>query len=406
MKIIHTADWHIGKKLHKHDLSEDFDLFINWLTKFIEDKKVDLLLISGDIFDLANPSSEARRQYYRALIRLQKLDCKIIATGGNHDSPAMLDAPQEIMRALDLSVIGGLPQDLDEVIIPVKNKSGETELVVAAIPYLRDADLRSGEQASNHEDRIEAIRLGIERVFTEAAAICKHKYPGIPAIAMGHLFTAGIESSESERDIQIGNLAAFRASQFGSYYEYLALGHIHKPQRVSAEKPVFYSGSPFPLSFSERADEKRILLLDTNTGYEPDSIAIPNFRKLIKLSGNLSELELKLNSLEHNSSLKSLIEVALIEEQYDAQKVYALDQLVDQFQTDGFEIVKQRVQFKNQIEGSSQLYDEDQQLEDLKPKDVFAELIATHQYSRDDQNEIIAAFDEILEEVHSGNTGN
>ncbi|MFV8282648.1 exonuclease subunit SbcD [Christiangramia marina] len=406
MKIVHTADWHIGKKLHKHDLSEDFDLFINWLTKFIEDEKVDLLLISGDIFDLANPSSEARRQYYRALIRLQKLDCKIVATGGNHDSPAMLDAPQEIMRALDLSVIGGLPQDLDEVIIPVKNKSGETELVVAAIPYLRDADLRSGEQASNHEDRIEAIRLGIERVFNEAAAICKHKYPGIPAIAMGHLFTAGIESSESERDIQIGNLAAFRASQFGNYYEYLALGHIHKPQRVSAEKPVFYSGSPFPLSFSERADEKRILLLDTNTGYEPDSIAIPNFRKLIKLSGNLSELELKLNSLEHNSSLKSLIEVDLIEEQYDAQKVYALDQLVDQFQTDGFEIVKQRVQFENQIEGSSQLYNKDQQLEDLKPKDVFTELIATHQYSKDDQNEIMAAFDEILEDVQSGNTGN
>ena len=192
----------------------------------------------------------------------------------------------------------------------------------------------------------------------------------------------------------------------GNYYEYLALGHIHKPQRVSAEKPVFYSGSPFPLSFSERSDAKRILLLDTDTNYEPESIAIPSFRKLIKLSGNLSELELKLNSLEHNSSLKSLIEVALIEEQYDAQKVYALDQLVDQFQTDGFEIVKQRVQFKNQIEGSSQLYDEDQQLEDLKPKDVFAELIATHQYSRDDQNEIIAAFDEILEEVHSGNTGN
>ncbi|WP_405199283.1 exonuclease subunit SbcD [Christiangramia sp. LLG6405-1] len=403
MKIVHTADWHIGKKLHKHDLSEDFDLFINWLTKFIEVEKVDLLLISGDIFDLANPSSEARRQYYRALIRLQKLNCKIIATGGNHDSPAMLDAPQEIMRALDLSVIGGLPQDLDEVIIPVKNKSGETELVVAAIPYLRDADLRSGEQASNHEDRIEAIRFGIERIFTEAAALCHQKYPGVPAIAMGHLFTAGIESSESERDIQIGNLAAFRASQFGSYYEYLALGHIHKPQRVSAEKPVFYSGSPFPLSFSERADEKRILLLDTNTSYEPESIAIPSFRKLIKLSGNLSELELKLNSLEHNSSLKSLIEVDLIEEQYDAQKVYALDQLVDQFQTDGFEIVKQRVQFKNQIDGSSQLYDEDQQLEDLKPKDVFAELIANHQYSKNDKDEIMAAFDEILEDVQSGN---
>lgn len=405
MKIVHTADWHIGKKLHKSDLSQDFDLFIDWLAHFIETEKVNLLLISGDIFDLANPSSEARRQYYRALIRLQKLNCKIIATGGNHDSPAMLDAPQEIMRALDLTVIGGLPQDLNDVIVPVRNSTGEIELVIAAIPYLRDADLRSGEQASNHEDRIEAIRTGIERVFTEAAAICQQKYPGIPVIAMGHLYTAGIESSESERDIQIGNLAAFRASQFGNYFEYLALGHIHKPQRVSAEKPVFYSGSPFPLSFSERTDEKRILLLDTRSGYEPESIAIPSFRRLLKLSGNLSELEIKLNSLEHHASLKSLIEVDLVEEQYDAHKVYALDQLVDQFQTDGFEIVKQRVQFKNQIDGSSQLYHEEQQLEDLKPRDVFAELIATHHYAEDDQHEIMAAFDEILEDVQSGNTG-
>ncbi|WP_026914875.1 exonuclease subunit SbcD [Christiangramia portivictoriae] len=405
MKIVHTADWHIGKKLHKHDLSQDFDLFIDWLAHFIETEKVDLLLISGDVFDLANPSSEARRQYYRALIRLQKLNCKIIATGGNHDSPAMLDAPQEIMRALDLTVIGGLTQNLDDVIVPVRNSTGEIELVIAAIPYLRDADLRSGEQASNHEDRVEAIRTGIERIFAEAAAICQQKYPGIPAIAMGHLYTAGIESSESERDIQIGNLAAFRASQFGNYFKYLALGHIHKPQRVSAEKPVFYSGSPFPLSFSERTDEKRILLLDTRSGYEPKSIAIPSFRRLLKLSGNLSELELKLNSLEHHASLKSLIEVDLVEEQYDAHKVYALDQLVDQFQTDGFEIVKQRVQFKNQIDGSSQLYHEEQQLEDLKPKDVFAELIATHNYAEDDQHEIMAAFDEILEDVQSGNTG-
>ncbi|PAM94495.1 exonuclease sbcCD subunit D, partial [Flavobacterium sp. IR1] len=98
MKILHTADWHIGKKLHKHDLSQDFELFIHWLTATIEKEKVDVLLVSGDVFDLANPSSEARKQYYRSLMELRRLDCKIILTGGNHDSPAMLDAPREILR--------------------------------------------------------------------------------------------------------------------------------------------------------------------------------------------------------------------------------------------------------------------------------------------------------------------
>ncbi|QYA27067.1 exonuclease subunit SbcD [Gramella sp. MT6] len=404
MKILHTADWHIGKKLHKHELREDFDLFINWLIEYIKSENIDVLLISGDIFDLANPSSEARKQYYQALIKLQKLNCKIIATGGNHDSPSMLDAPKDLMKALDMEVIGGLPTDLEETLIPVYNRNQEIELVVAAISYLRDADLRSGAGASNYEDRLEAIREGIKNIFNSAAEICQEKYPEIPVIAMGHLYTAGIETSESERDIQIGNLAAFQASQFGEYFKYVALGHIHKPQRVNAGIPVLYSGSPIPLSFSERKDEKRVLVLDIEKGYEPESINLPNFRQLIRLSGNLEELQLKLNSLEHKSELTSLIEVDLVEEQYDAQKIYALDSMVNDFNREGFEIVKQRVQFRNRVKGAAELYKNEQHLEDLKPKDVFTELIARHEYSEQDRNEILAAFDEILEEVQSENT--
>ncbi len=404
MKILHTADWHIGKKLHKQELSEDFDLFIKWLIEYIKSENIDVLLISGDIFDLANPSSEARKQYYQALLKLQQLNCKIIATGGNHDSPSMLDAPKELMKALDMEVIGGLPAELEETLVPINGKNKDIELVVAAIPYLRDADLRSGAGASNYEDRLEATREGIKKIFQSAAEMCKEKYPGIPVIAMGHLYTAGIESSESERDIQIGNLAAFQASQFGEYFQYVALGHIHKPQRVNAGIPVLYSGSPIPLSFSERKDEKRVLVLDTEKGYEPESVCLPNFRQLIRLSGNLDELQLKLNSLEKKSELTSLIEVDLVEEQYDAQKIYALDSMVNDFKREGFEIVKQRVQFKNRVKGAAELYKSEQQLEDLKPKDVFTELIARHEYSEEDRNEILAAFDEILEEVQSGNT--
>lgn len=404
MKILHTADWHIGKKLHKHELSRDFDLFINWLIEFIRKEKVELLLISGDIFDLANPSSEARKQYYQALVKLQRLQCRIIATGGNHDSPAMLNAPADLLRALEMEVIGGLPEDLSEALIPIYNQQDEIELVIAAIPYLRDADLRSGEGVSNYEDRLEAIRTGIQKVFHSAAEICKEKYPGIPVIAMGHLYSAGIESSESEREIQIGNLAAFQASQFGDYFKYIALGHIHKPQRVKANIPVLYSGSPIPLSFSERKDQKRMLLIDTEKSFEPESIALPNFRQLIRISGNLEDLQSKLNGLNKVSLLTSLIELDLVEEHYDAQKIYALDNLVNDFEREGFEIVKQRVQFINRIQGASELYENNQQLEDLKPKDVFLELISKQEYDEREKNEILAAFNEILEEVQRENT--
>ncbi len=399
MKILHTADWHIGKKLHKHELSRDFDLFIDWLCQLLEKEKIDLLLVSGDVFDLANPSSEARTQYYRALMKLKQHRCRIILTGGNHDSPAMLDAPREVLRELDIHIIGGMPQNPEEVIIPVHGSDGTPEVIVAAIPFLRDSDLRSANDGLTYEDRLEATRKGIEKTFFEAADFCQKNHPEIPVLAMGHLFAAGMEGSESERDIQIGNQAAFEASQFGEYFSYVALGHIHKPQRVAAPIPAFYSGSPLPLSFSERKDEKRLLLLDTTNGWEPESIKIPAFRSLLKISGELSEIKQKLDALQEQKQLESLIEVELLEEQYDAMKIFELDELVTNFEKPGFLIVKHRATFSNRTRGAADLYEAEKQLQDLKPKDVFMELIASHDYSEDIKQEIVSAFDELLEEV-------
>lgn len=399
MKILHTADWHIGKKLQKHELKVDFDLFIAWLCQIVVDEKIELLLVSGDIFDLANPSSEARTQYYKTLLKLRNLDCKIIMTGGNHDSPAMLDAPREILRSLDISIIGGLPQELSETLIPVKNADGKTAVVIAAIPYLRGADLRKGTEGHSYEDRIETLRQGIENTFATAASLCLEKHPDIPAIAMGHLFTAGIETSESEREIQIGNLAAFQASQFGEYFKYIALGHIHKPQRVNAPVPAFYSGSPLPLSFSERKDEKRVLIIDTEKDWEPTSLPVPSFRKLIRISGDLNHIQEKLVALPEHTALDHLIEVELKEDAYDAIKIYALDQLITTFSKPGYEIVKHRIHFKQQLQGSAALYETTQQLEDLKPKDVFLKMLDQQEISPENRTEILSAFDEILEEV-------
>ena len=399
MKILHTADWHIGKKLHKHELSEDFDLFINWLCDLIDSRKIDVLLVSGDIFDLANPSSEARRQYYQALMKMRQFNCKIILTGGNHDSPAMLDAPKEILKELDIHIIGGLPQNLTECIIPVKGNSGKTECVIAALPFLRDSDLRNATDGSTFEARLEATRRGIKNAFFEASVFCQENYSGVPAIAMGHLFAAGIETSESERDIQIGNQAAFEASQFGDFFQYIALGHIHKPQRVSALVPAFYSGSPLPLSFSERKDEKRVLLIDTEGGWEPENIPIPAFRKLLKLSGNLQQLQEKLEHLHGAHALESLLEVELLEEQYDATKIIQLDEVVSNFEKPGFRIVKHRAAFSNRIKGATEKYGQDRQLQDLKPKDVFLKLIEDDDYEKEVKQELESAFDELLEEL-------
>lgn len=398
MKILHTADWHIGKKLHKHDLAPDFDLFIDWLCNTIVSNQVEILLVSGDIFDLANPSSEARKQYYRALMQLKKLHCRLILTGGNHDSPAMLDAPRDILRELDMHVIGGLPGNLEEVILPITGKSGGVEVVIAALPFLRDSDLRTAGEGNTYEDRLEAVRKGIQNTFAMASEICKQQYPGIPAIAMGHLFAAGSETSESEREIQIGNQAAFNALQFGDYFNYIALGHIHKPQRVKAAVPAFYSGSPLPLSFSERKDEKRVLLIDTAIDFEPTIIKVPAFRSLLKIGGTLEELQEKLTRPGNQRQLDTLIEVEMTEENYNANKIFSLDELVTNFDIEGFEIVKHRASFKNQVRGAAELYT-NRQLEDLSPREVFLELIGKHHYEEETHLEIMSAFEELLQEA-------
>lgn len=402
MKILHTADWHIGKKLHKQDLSKDFDLFIDWLCKTIEQEKIQVIIISGDIFDLANPSSEARQQYYRSLMRLCRLGCKLVLTGGNHDSPAMLNAPVEVLRELDIHVIGGLPKNLEALLIPIKNEQQAIECVVAAVPYLRESDLRQASDGQSYEDRLEQVQAGITQVFRDITERCKTDYPGIPVLAMGHLFATGVATSESEREIQIGNQAAFNALQFGDYFSYIALGHIHKPQKVNALVPTFYSGSPIPLSFSERNGEKRVLLLDTVEGWTPKSVPIPHFRRLLKVSGTLNELSEKLQNLGRGHQLDSLIEVELREKEYDADTMLRFDDLVSNFDQNGFEIVKHRAKFQNQVQGATEVYAADRSLENLKPREVFQGLLGTQAYDAKLSDEILSAFDELLEEIYSG----
>ncbi|WP_194852019.1 exonuclease SbcCD subunit D C-terminal domain-containing protein [Nonlabens antarcticus] len=402
MKILHTADWHIGKKLYKKDLYQDFDLFIEWLCSLVKTERIEVILVSGDIYDISNPSSEARSQYYRTLLALRDLKCKIIITGGNHDSPSVLNAPKEILKQLDIDVIGGLPEQINDTLIPIKNELGKVEAVVAAIPFIRDADLRNMGDAHDYDSRLIAIREGITAVFKEASDLCALHYEGIPAIAMGHLYAAGVSTSESEREIQIGNLASFEADNFGDYFSYVALGHIHKPQQLTTSIPTYYSGSPLPLSFSESQDLKRVLIFDLED-HAVTSVEIPVFRKLIRIKGELEHIKQKLQSLEVQTGLNSFIEIELQSVQHDANLIYELDQLVSQFECSGYEIVKQKISFSEKAPAMTDFYQVEQELENLSPQDVFLKLLEKSTFEPEMKNEIISSFQEILEEVNQGN---
>lgn len=399
MKILHTADWHIGKRLHKTDLAKDFDLFIIWLCEYLDENPVDVLLISGDVFDFSNPSSESRNQYYKTLIKLKKFDLKIIITGGNHDSPSVLEAPKEILNQLDIHVIGQMPDEFENCLIPISSENN-IEIIIAAIPYLRSRNLQRQFDAESHDNKQEAICESISFHFQETSKLAKVKYPEVPIIGMGHLFATGVSVSESERDIQIGNLASLEVSHFGSDYDYIALGHIHKPQRLQAETPIFYSGSPIPLSFSERKNEKRVLLIDTEISFEPESIVIPKFRDLVLIKGTLAEIEEKLEAIEIKSQLETLIEIEMLENEFSATLNYDLEQMIENFEKPSCEIVKHKVTFKNMAKVERGVSTTESQVSDFTPKEVFLKKLEGVDENDQTKLELISAFEEILEELN------
>ena len=401
MKILHTADWHIGKVLHKHSLQDELKLFFDWLLTTIEEESIDLLLVSGDIFDLANPSASDRALYYGFLKQLISHKLKIIITGGNHDAVGLLNAPKEILASLDITVIGGATENIEDELIHFTNENDDPELIVAAVPFLRDKDLRDKKTDAQHKSRTDAIRAGILNHYRTLYTISKERHPNTPVIAMGHLFAVGAEVSESERDIHVGNAAAVEDRVFAGF-DYVALGHIHKPQRVANNDKVRYSGSPIALSFSERSDNKCILILELkdNKLGPAKVIAVPKFRELRKFSGSLKEVQNKLLGYEPTYQLPSFLELEIKEENFSATVLSQVENLTELYaENEKFSILKSKTAFISGMKDTSDLYVEGSNIEDLKPQDVFDKRLELEELSAEIKLALKDTFLELLENI-------
>lgn len=400
MKILHTADWHLGKKLHKHELSKDHQLFLDWLINFIQEQNIDLLLISGDVFDLANPPIEARAMYYWFLRQMIQLKCKIIITGGNHDSAQMLDAPKDILNLLDITVVGGATNPIENEVIVLEN------LVVCAVPYLRDADLRQSIEGESGTSRVENVRLGIKKHYDTLAEICQEKYPNLPKIAMGHLYAHGVSTSESEREIQIGNEAGIDSDCFSQTFDYVALGHIHRPQIIGGNERIRYSGSPIPLSFSEKNDQKIVLFLEVsdNKIQEIKTIDVPKFRDLKRISGTLEEVKSKLIAHQNEAQLQAFLEVEVVEETFNPLIIKELNDLITIFDDESATVLKHKISFKNEVKSSEELFVEGQNLEDISEKSMLQKRLEKENSLSDEHRTLMMeAFTELLQMVEQDN---
>ncbi len=399
MKILHTSDWHIGKQLHKYDLNEDISLFFNWLIDLIKKENIDVLLVSGDVFDQANPSQAAYKQYYDLLKRFVNLDCKIILTGGNHDSAAVLNAPAELLKAFDIRVIGGATEELTEMFVPVE-KNNE-KIVVAAVPFLKDRDIRKSVAGETYATKIEQIKSGLRTYFTNINTHYSNHHADQVFILMGHLYVQGSEISDSEREIQIGNQAGVEANMFNGIPAYVALGHIHKPQIISREHNIHYCGSPIPLSFSEREDRKRVnlILVEDNKVADVQMVPIPKYRNLMCFEGNLQEVEAKLNEYSEETPLISLAEIIVNEENESLERRQAFETLISSELGNNIEIVKSRLIFKSKTRGASDAFAVGTDVADVTPMEMFEKKLEL-QSGLENTEELKNAFREILEELN------
>ena len=299
MRVLHTADWHLGQHfLTGHERLTEQRAFLNWLLAAVRQEGVEALVLAGDVFDTTSPSHAAQELYYDFLVRLQGTGCRdVVIVDGNHDSPTLLNASRSLLRALRIHVVGGVPAEATEQIISLNDTQGRPGLVVCAVPFLRDRDLRlavAGETPEVRQARIRDSIAGHYLALSEHKLVRGLRERDVPVLATGHLYAAGGEAREgAERDVHIGGLGVVGAEHFPAAFDYVALGHLHRPQVVGGRAHIRYSGAPVPLSFTEADDKQQVLLLDFAGAGPPaiTALAVPVARRLQRFHGGLDEVE-------------------------------------------------------------------------------------------------------------------
>ncbi len=396
MKILHTSDWHLGHRLHEQSQYDEQLMFLNWLEELIQSQKIDVLLISGDVFDTGVPSNQSLKLYYDFLINLKKTNCEhIVITGGNHDAPGTLNAPKELLETLSIHVVGKAAEHIQEEVFNLNVK--DEHVIIAAVPYLRDQDIRRAVAGESFEQLDDRYKSALKNHFNEIAEYCQTiKAQNSSIIAMGHLFAIGGTTSESEQTIYVGNLGNIRASDFPPIFDYVALGHLHRPQIIDGNQHIRYSGSPYILSFSEVGQTKKMILLETKNGEinSMEELSIPNFRNIQRISGNLEECIAQLNALDtEKHELTQWVEVVL---DNSSNAGIGYSDIQKACENLDLEVLKVSLKNERNIAGLERLLENTQHIKELSPVEVFKLKCKEQNFDVDSNPEIMDAFYELL----------
>ncbi len=280
MRILHTSDWHLGRSFHREDLLGHQGAYVDHLLQVVETEKVDVVVVSGDVYDRALPHVDAVALADETFARLAASRAHVVVSSGNHDSARRLGFGSRLMDAAGVFV----RTDASSVGTPVVLQDGHGDVAIHAIPYLDPSAL------------LEPWGLGRrshEAALSEAMTRVRHDLAARPAttrsVVLAHAFVAGATPSESERDISVGGVSRVATSIFDGI-DYTALGHLHGPHVLSPA--LRYSGSPLAYSFSEADQQKGSWLVELGAAGMTAAhwIDAPVPRRLSRITGSLAEL--------------------------------------------------------------------------------------------------------------------
>lgn len=271
IRILHTADWHLGQTFFGYDRTQEHEHFLDWLAGVLTKNKIDVLIVAGDVFDVSNPSAASQRMFYRFIHRVttENPRLQLVVVAGNHDSAARLESPLPLLQEMRTEIKGIVRKqngkiDYEHLLVELKNAAGEVEALCLAVPFLRQGDYPVVETEGN--PYAEGVKELYARLLKYAL---KKRTDGQALVAVGHLLATSSEIAEKDHSerIIIGGLESVSPESFPEQIVYTALGHIHKAQRVSGRENIRYAGSPLPMSFAEKHYHHGVVKVTLDEGW-------------------------------------------------------------------------------------------------------------------------------------------
>jgi len=408
LRIIHTADWHLGHQLHGVSRHFEHQQFLHWLLDALKQNEADVLIVAGDIFDSANPPASAQSQLYDFLVKAKTSlpGLTIILVGGNHDSASRLDAPSPILNALGVHVVGGLSRNEDgdidwgRLLVPLKNAAGDIRAWCGAMPFLRNADLPT------NSDESDPLISGMKSLYAELTDQLSQKAgQDGRMILTGHCYMVnGAVSELSERKILGGNQHALPVELFPENIAYAALGHLHLAQRVGGNEHIRYSGSPIPLSFDETDYNHQVVQIDLKFDQSIEITAlkiprtiellrIPNGKDFVTLPEVIGQLE-NLTLADLPMEQRPMVELRIRLEKPEPSLRQQIEEAIAQLP---IRLLKISTAYAGAEKSLADIKIEER-LEELQPLDVF-ERCYQNKYDNHPPEELKGLFNQLLETI-------